>query len=237
MSRRGTAERTATVQAIDRCTARYLTAVSFDLFFNDYDAHGAFSDYLIAKLAQTVPYQVQMGTSHRDSGSRDYCWRSSPWRVRIIRIRRGCPSPRKLWRVRWGWPAARWPDGSPSRGEPGSSLRDQCYEYSSTGPRGNVAQLPPYQALLVVDMKDFSGNPGRDHTQLTKDIPGQRHAITITDLDFATMPLSFRGAYGGQLMSGAVVRAGTRDDLPRAAFGGICYRRRQRSHKPLFWYK
>jgi hypothetical protein len=37
--------------------------------------------------------------------------------------------------------------------------------------RGNVAELPPYQALLVVDMKDFSGNPGRDHAQLTEDIP------------------------------------------------------------------
>lgn len=39
------------------------------------------------------------------------------------------------------------------------------------GPRGNVAELPPYRALLVVDMKDFSGNPGRDHAQLTADIP------------------------------------------------------------------
>lgn len=39
------------------------------------------------------------------------------------------------------------------------------------GSRGNVAELPPYRALLVVDMKDFSGNPGRDHAQLTEAIP------------------------------------------------------------------
>jgi hypothetical protein len=39
------------------------------------------------------------------------------------------------------------------------------------GSRGNVAELPPYQALLVVDMKDFSGNVGRDHAQLTEEIP------------------------------------------------------------------
>jgi hypothetical protein len=39
------------------------------------------------------------------------------------------------------------------------------------GPRGAVGELPPYQALLVVDMKDFSGSLGRDHAQLTEDIP------------------------------------------------------------------
>jgi hypothetical protein len=39
------------------------------------------------------------------------------------------------------------------------------------GPRGAFTELPPYRALLVVDMKDFSGNAGRDHAQLTEDIP------------------------------------------------------------------
>ncbi len=38
---------------------------------------------------------------------------------------------------------------------------------STHSSRGNVAELPPYRALLVVDIKDFSGNPGRDHAQLT----------------------------------------------------------------------
>lgn len=36
---------------------------------------------------------------------------------------------------------------------------------------GDPAELPPYRALLVVDMKDFSGSPGRNHAQLTAMIP------------------------------------------------------------------
>jgi CRP/FNR family transcriptional regulator, cyclic AMP receptor protein len=60
MTRRSTAKRTATVQAIDRSTARYLPTVLFDHFLSGHHAHGAFSDYLIAKLSETVPYQVQM---------------------------------------------------------------------------------------------------------------------------------------------------------------------------------
>lgn len=59
MTRCCTAGRTATVQAIDHSTARYLPTASFDQFLSDHHAHGAFSDYLIAKLSQTVPYQVQ----------------------------------------------------------------------------------------------------------------------------------------------------------------------------------
>lgn len=35
----------------------------------------------------------------------------------------------------------------------------------------NPGELPPYRALLVVDMKDFSGEKGRDHAQLTEEIP------------------------------------------------------------------
>ncbi|MFC0435607.1 hypothetical protein [Kutzneria buriramensis] len=34
------------------------------------------------------------------------------------------------------------------------------------------AQLPPYCAILVVDVKDFSGRRGRDHAALTDAIPG-----------------------------------------------------------------
>ncbi|MFI5733675.1 hypothetical protein ACIA49_26405 [Kribbella sp. NPDC051587] len=34
-----------------------------------------------------------------------------------------------------------------------------------------VSELPPYRALLVVDMKDYSGNAGRYQTELTKLIP------------------------------------------------------------------
>ncbi len=32
-------------------------------------------------------------------------------------------------------------------------------------------ELPPYQALLVVDIKDFSGMPGRWHESLTREVP------------------------------------------------------------------
>lgn len=33
------------------------------------------------------------------------------------------------------------------------------------------AELPPYRAIMVVDMRDFSGQPGRDHSQVTEQIP------------------------------------------------------------------
>jgi hypothetical protein len=39
------------------------------------------------------------------------------------------------------------------------------------GYTANIAELPPYRALLVVDMKDFSGSKGRDHAALTEEIP------------------------------------------------------------------
>jgi hypothetical protein len=32
-------------------------------------------------------------------------------------------------------------------------------------------ELPPYRALLIVDMRDFSGTPGRRHAELTEEIP------------------------------------------------------------------
>lgn len=39
------------------------------------------------------------------------------------------------------------------------------------GQAGTIAELPPYRAFLVVDMKDFSGSPGRHHAELTDAIP------------------------------------------------------------------
>lgn len=34
-----------------------------------------------------------------------------------------------------------------------------------------IAELPPYRALLLVDMKNFSGEKGRDHARITEHIP------------------------------------------------------------------
>lgn len=34
-----------------------------------------------------------------------------------------------------------------------------------------IAELPDYRALLVVDMMNFSGEPGRDHARITEQIP------------------------------------------------------------------
>lgn len=51
--------RTATVRALDRCTARTLTRLEFDHFLEEQGARGIYADYLVAKLSETVPYQVQ----------------------------------------------------------------------------------------------------------------------------------------------------------------------------------
>ncbi|GAA0539009.1 hypothetical protein GCM10011581_06110 [Saccharopolyspora subtropica] len=37
--------------------------------------------------------------------------------------------------------------------------------------RSEVVELPPYRALLVVDVKNFSGEKGRDHARITRHIP------------------------------------------------------------------
>ncbi|WP_190818288.1 hypothetical protein [Saccharopolyspora pogona] len=37
--------------------------------------------------------------------------------------------------------------------------------------RNEVAELPPYRALVVVDVRNFSGEKGRDHEWITKQIP------------------------------------------------------------------
>lgn len=59
MAARQSACRTATVQALDHCTSCYLPRREFERFLDEHDAHGLFSDYLVAKLSETVPYQVQ----------------------------------------------------------------------------------------------------------------------------------------------------------------------------------
>lgn len=51
--------RTATVQAIDRCAAHYIARAPFQQFLVEHDAQGVFTDYLVSKLSETVPYQVQ----------------------------------------------------------------------------------------------------------------------------------------------------------------------------------
>ena len=51
--------RSATVQAIDRCSAQYVPGAAFKKFLVEHDAHGVYTDYLVSKLSETVPYQVQ----------------------------------------------------------------------------------------------------------------------------------------------------------------------------------
>lgn len=59
MAARAHSRRAATVQALDCCTSRYLPRAEFDRFLHDHRAHGLFSDYLVTKLSETVPYQLQ----------------------------------------------------------------------------------------------------------------------------------------------------------------------------------
>ncbi len=58
MAAKSDARRTATVQALDHCTARFLFRPAFDRFLLEQDAHAEFADYLVAKLSETVPYQI-----------------------------------------------------------------------------------------------------------------------------------------------------------------------------------
>lgn len=51
--------RSATVEAIDRCTACYVPRESFEHFLHRHEVQGVFADYLASKLSETVPYQVQ----------------------------------------------------------------------------------------------------------------------------------------------------------------------------------
>ncbi|MEV6232856.1 Crp/Fnr family transcriptional regulator [Saccharopolyspora shandongensis] len=50
--------RTATVQALDHCTACFMLRPDFDRFLLEQDAQAEFADYLVAKLSETVPYQI-----------------------------------------------------------------------------------------------------------------------------------------------------------------------------------
>lgn len=60
MGLRNEARRTATVVALDDCTACYLSTAAFERFLVAERAHDALRDYLIAKLSETVPYQLQL---------------------------------------------------------------------------------------------------------------------------------------------------------------------------------
>ncbi|WP_406692528.1 cyclic nucleotide-binding domain-containing protein [Saccharopolyspora sp. ID03-671] len=51
--------RTATVVALEKCTARTLTRAEFDRFLEEQGARATYADYLVGKLSETVPYQVQ----------------------------------------------------------------------------------------------------------------------------------------------------------------------------------
>jgi CRP/FNR family transcriptional regulator, cyclic AMP receptor protein len=53
------AVRTATVQALDVCVGRVLMRSEFERFLDERDARATYADYLVAKLSETVPYQVQ----------------------------------------------------------------------------------------------------------------------------------------------------------------------------------
>ncbi len=46
--------------AIDHCVAYQLSADGFHRFLREYNGAAAFQDYLISKLSETVPYQVQL---------------------------------------------------------------------------------------------------------------------------------------------------------------------------------
>ena len=52
--------RTATVEAIDRCTTRHLPIERFNAFLDQHDGHEVLSDYVLSKLSQTVGYQVEL---------------------------------------------------------------------------------------------------------------------------------------------------------------------------------
>lgn len=51
--------RSATVQALDRCTAWCIAGDTFRDFLLRHDVQRVLTDYLVSKLSETVPYQVQ----------------------------------------------------------------------------------------------------------------------------------------------------------------------------------
>ena len=67
----------------------------------------------------------------------------------------------------------------------------------------NPAPLPPYRALLAVDMADFSGYPGRDHQVLTDAIPDiLRSAFAAAGLADAWTDRSFGRSLGDGYAAG-----------------------------------
>ncbi len=60
--------RTATVRAVDSCTAHAIAATAFRSFLVRHDAHGTYAEYLAAKLSETVPYSVRQ--THRTPRAR-----------------------------------------------------------------------------------------------------------------------------------------------------------------------
>lgn len=57
-ARRGV-PRSATVRALETCAVRSLSRTEFDRFLQQEAAQDAFTNYLVAKLSETVPYQLQ----------------------------------------------------------------------------------------------------------------------------------------------------------------------------------
>lgn len=51
--------RSATVQALDRCTAWHIPGGALEEFLRRHDAQSLFADYLVAKLSETVSSQLQ----------------------------------------------------------------------------------------------------------------------------------------------------------------------------------
>lgn len=58
MAAKRDSRRTATVQALDHCTTLFLPRADFDRFLLEQEVHAEFADYLVAKLSETVPYQL-----------------------------------------------------------------------------------------------------------------------------------------------------------------------------------
>lgn len=68
--------------------------------------------------------------------------------------------------------------------------------------------LPNYRALLVVDMKDFSGERGRDHAELTESIPAiLRQAFRRCGLVELWEEALFQGSTGDGYFSGFTSRS------------------------------
>jgi hypothetical protein len=63
--------------------------------------------------------------------------------------------------------------------------------------RNEVAELPPYRALVVVDVKNFSGEKGRDHELITRQIPViLDHALIRCGLGDLRRQVRFEGTTG-----------------------------------------